>query len=641
MSLKKWENSLELHFAALDYSDSAANQFAYKLEGFNRDWTYCSTRSFAIYTNLPGGTYLFRVKAANNDGLWNEWGASLPLVVERSPLSTPLAFAVYLALLALIAYFAVRYRSGQRLAAEAKRVGEAKSEFAAMVSHEIRTPMNGVLGITELLGRTELDPTQRSYVETIKQSGQGLLELINNVLDFSKLEASRASPEDIPFDLEALLSSSKAFFAPEAANKGLDFDIIPEAGLPRWYRGDPLRLNQSLANLLSNALKFTDRGAVRLYVRRADPTGSEAESLQSERQRLRLLFEVVDTGIGIKNEELARLFTPFTQADQSTTRRYGGTGLGLAISKRNIELMGGTIEVTSSFGSGSTFRLVLPLELSSEEAFAAAEASRPASRSAAGLKVLIVDDDPVNRRVALGFLEEFGASGAEAESGQAAIAALDRGQYDAILLDCMMAGMDGYEAARLIKARAPALTVIAMTARAEAEEKERCVKAGMDGCLIKPFSANDLAAVLTALVVRQRPAVGIGLLKDEAGESQALPIFDEASFDEGYRDHFELAEEIFRLFLKQADELGAKAKALAKKEEWPAVADIMHRFKGSAGVIGGLRVLKDAKALEASCRGAADAEPLSGVPALLDRFEADLAELCAALREYLERKRKR
>jgi signal transduction histidine kinase/ligand-binding sensor domain-containing protein/CheY-like chemotaxis protein/HPt (histidine-containing phosphotransfer) domain-containing protein len=638
LALKNWENSVEIRFAALDYCDPAANQFAYKLEGLDREWTYCSTRNFAIYTNLPGGRYLFRVKAANNDGLWNDWGASLPLVVERSPFSTPYAMAIYIAIFALTGFFVVRYRRNQRLAAEAKRVSEAKSEFVAMVSHEIRTPMNGVIGMAELLDRTELAPRQRDYVDAIKRSGKGLLELVNSVLDFSKLEAGRVELEDIPFDLEALLSSIRTFFAPEASGKGLDFDVIPAPDLPRWYRGDPLRLNQSLANLVANALKFTDHGAVRLYASKAGASDGGNTTPQGD-SRLSLLFEVADTGIGIKEEELRRLFTPFTQADQSTARRYGGTGLGLAISKSYIELMGGSIEAISRFGSGSTFRIVLPLALSSERDFAAAEAARSVSQPPQGLRVLVVDDDPVNRRVALGFLEQLGARGVEAESGQAAVEALRQGAYDAVLLDCMMAGMDGYEAARQMRERSPGLAIIAMTAHSEASERARCVAAGMSGYLKKPFSIGDLAAALVDIASKGRPSPGIGLIKDAEEEPAELPIFDEASFDESYREHFELAEEIFDIFLKQSGELGAEARALAEKGEWPAVADIMHRFKGSSGVIGGKRVLRDAKALEASCRGAPGAEPLSEAPAMLVRFEADLSDLCAAMRGYLERKR--
>jgi signal transduction histidine kinase/ligand-binding sensor domain-containing protein/CheY-like chemotaxis protein/HPt (histidine-containing phosphotransfer) domain-containing protein len=640
LTLKKWENSVEIRFAALDYCDPEANQFAYKLEGLDREWTYCSARNFAIYTNLPGGHYLFRVRAANNDGLWNDWGASLPLVVERSPFSTPYAFAVYAALLALACFLIVRYRHNQRLAEEAKRLGEAKSEFAAMVSHEIRTPMNGVIGMAELLSRTELAPGQRDYVEAIKRSSKGLLELVNSVLDFSKLEAGRVELEDVPFDLEALLSSIRSFFAPEASGKGLDFEVVSESGLPRWYRGDPLRLSQSLSNLVANALKFTNQGAVRLYASRlAAP--APGKSAPQDDSRLSLLFEVVDTGIGIKEEDLGRLFTPFTQAEHSTARRYGGTGLGLAISKSYIELMGGSIEAKSRFGEGSSFKIVLPLALSSERDFT--EAARPASRPPKGLKVLVVDDDPVNRRVALGFLEQLGERGTEAESGEAAIEELKRGPYDAVLLDCMMSGMDGYEAARRMGELYPGLAIIAMTAHSEASERERCAAAGMGGYLTKPFPIDDLATALAELAAKGRPAPELGLKKDAeaatAREETEPPIFDEESFDESYREHFELAEEIFGIFFQQSEELGAETKALTEKGEWTVLADIMHRFKGAAGVIGGKRVLRDAKALEASCRGAPDAQPLSEAPAMLARFEADLSDLCAAMRDYLERKR--
>jgi signal transduction histidine kinase/CheY-like chemotaxis protein len=370
--------------------------------------------------------------------------------------------------------------------ARAEDASRVKSRFLATMSHELRTPIHGVLGGASMLESAGVNDEQRAHLGTIRTSAEAMLVVVNDVLDFSKIEAGKLELERLPFDLRRCVREACAVVAPQAEAKGLRLGVTVADGVPAWLSGDPHRVRQILLNLLGNAVKFTARGGVDVGVAIDGEDGA-------------VLIDVHDTGIGIPEEARGRLFQPFTQADSSTTRRFGGTGLGLAIVRQLVLAMGGTIEVTSAPEAGTRFSLRLPLVASDPPA----EAEAPsACASVAGLTVLLAEDNPINRKIGTSMLEKLGVRVDLANDGEAAVAAFRERGYDAILMDCMMPGLDGFGATRAIReieARrddGERIPIVAVTAAAFSDERRRCEEAGMDGFLAKPFKPGELAAAL-------------------------------------------------------------------------------------------------------------------------------------------------
>jgi len=383
----------------------------------------------------------------------------------------------------------VRQTAEARLEAESS--ARSKSDFLATMSHEMRTPLNGIIGMTSVLLSRQLGELERDYVETIRQAGESLRAIVDDVLDLSKIEAGKLRLDRCDFELARAVTDAVQIVHSVAAQKPLQLIIKNESELPTWVRGDITRIRQILLNFLSNAIKFTEQGSIEIRTRAETFEGGECE----------LLFSVRDEGIGLTEEQQRKLFQPFSQAEDSTARKYGGTGLGLAICKRLAELMGGQIGVSSQAGHGSLFWFTVRVQIA-EPAALPSEPDKPAINALAepkNVRILLVEDNKINQKVAQLMLKNLGYPVDVAPNGADALTALDCRHYDLVLMDCMMPEMDGFEATRRLRSiagRTRSMPIIAMTASAFDDDRVACLKAGMNDFISKPVCEADLGAKL-------------------------------------------------------------------------------------------------------------------------------------------------
>ncbi len=530
-------DKFEIRYTGLSLIAPERVSFRYKLEGYDKEWVDAGARRSAFYANLSPGDYRFRVKACNNDGLWNEQGAAIAFSV--APLFWQTWWFYGLAAAGIFGLLHLGYRlrirsyvkrerelservddatrelrlevvERKQAEAELKAFAEkleqardtaeqatrAKSEFLANMSHEIRTPMNGIIGMTEIALESDLPPQPRECLGMVKSSADALLQLLNDILDFSKIEAGKLDLDPISFNLHETLDDIVKPLAFRADQKDLSLYWKNEGPLPAQVIGDSGRLRQIVNNLAGNAIKFTERGEIGITVREIQRVNGECL----------LEFAVKDTGIGIPKNRQQAIFESFTQADGSTTRKHGGTGLGLTISARLVELMGGNLWVESEPGRGSTFFFTTRLQW---EADAGKDAPRQVRSDAPpqpmrSLKVLVAEDNPVNQKLALRLLERKQHAVRIASNGRQALTMLAEEAFDLILMDMQMPEMDGLEATMQIRLQegqgGPRIPIIALTANAMIGDRERCLEAGMDAYVSKPINSAVLYRTIEQLI---------------------------------------------------------------------------------------------------------------------------------------------
>ena len=513
----------------------------------------------------------------------------------------------------------------------AEKASLAKSRFLANVSHELRTPMNAILGMTQLALNDELSPAVRDYLETVMQSSESLLELLNDLLDFSRIEEGRLELESVAFSLRKTVNQVLKCMSVRALEKGLELSGDLSDDVPDNVLGDPSRLRQVLVNLVGNAVKFTERGSVTIRVRK------QSES----KEKVDLLFSVADTGIGISAQEQQKIFAPFTQADPSTTRSYGGTGLGLAISADLVKLMGGKIWVESRLGAGSTFYCTVRLKPAPAAAgpVVRREAAHDllASRTTRPLHVLVAEDVPPNQKLVAAILRKRGHEVTLANDGREAVDAATQQHFDVILLDVQMPVVDGFQAAVAIRKLDPAERrppLVAMTAYAMKGDVERCITSGFDDYLGKPFRAEELIRMVEGLAdqgtsnqaVRAPKSGRRPRLRYATAEARLDPAHENGRYLEAARKRCyddTMFDEMVAFFFQESPSLLRQMRISLAEGNAVELVRAVHRLKSTVGYLGSPAAAQAVTRVEEIGLSGS----LANAPPAIEQLEAEMKRL--------------